>query len=74
MRREGRNDLLGGWNNLQKEMRTFFQAAAVHGDSVLEKQREEFKRKQESTSLSQDLAFDHKSGVWSASQTTPKKK
>jgi hypothetical protein len=54
-------------------MKTFFQEAALHGASVLEKQNEEFKRKQESTSLSQDLAFDHKSGQWSSSQASPKK-
>lgn len=74
MRQIGRNDLLGGWDNLQKEMAMFFEGARVHGASVIEKQRNDLQKKQENYSqLSQDLSFDHSSGQWSSSQVTPKK-
>ena len=74
MRNVGRNDLLGGWRNLKSEMRTFFHGAAIHGASVLEKQQQDFKRKQETSSLSQELSFDHRNGKWSSSQSPSEKK
>jgi len=65
MRPIGRNDLLGGWESLQKEMGHFFQKARTHSAVVLEKQQHEFKMKQNKDDellSKQDLTFDHRSG------------
>ena len=70
MRPVGRNDLLGGWQNFRREMRTFFEGAAIHGDKVLEKQKQDFQRMQRNSNLSQDVSFDHKTRKWSMSQST----
>lgn len=65
----GRNDLLGGWRALRSEMKSFFEGAALHSEQVLEKQRCDFKQKQEKANQTSNLSFDQTTRKWSSSQS-----
>ena len=62
----GRNEILGGWQGLSREMKRFFSEAKVHGASVLLKQMEDLKKVQDRDHNSSDLAFDRVTGKWTS--------
>ena len=72
MRSLGRNEILGGWRGMKIEMRNFFQKAKQHSTTVLNKQKEHF-RKSQTNSNSDTLSFNRQTGNWSQSPPGKKK-
>lgn len=70
----GRNEILGGWEGLSKEMKRFFCEAKVHVASVLRQQKEDLKRVQQRDENSKELTFNRKTGKWSRSVIDAKQK
>jgi Fanconi anemia group J protein len=63
------NSISGGWNGLQIEMKRFFEEAPIHATHVLEQQKENMQRSQQSQNLFAEHAFNANTGNSTPSAT-----